>query len=696
MSLSRVRKRDGRQVPFDESKIAQAIASAMEAVGEADVGFAAEVAGVVRMTLEASYGERAGQASPATRVPTIEEIQDLIEKALVELGRARVAKAFILYRDRRARVREALQVHAGHASARNAGAHVHVTESEGSASWSKGRIVAALMGEADLPRDLAEAVAARVEQRVFKSGLRRLTTSLIRELVDNELVAMGLAAALRKQASVLLPLHDLRRSFSIPPPQPDLGRPAPPEALGGTALSGRVSGEVMRRFALEHVLGEAAAERHLSGDYYVQNLEHPHLVLWTSLVPAGGDAGDGLARELPESPRERGTRNLFEALEEQAQVAQSSSLGLVLDGAESAVATLTRGASLEHWLAALAATARASCRRIDLCFSSSVSARSIESAQRLIRAVDRRPTPASPRLFADVDLLEALPRQDSFDRCFERALMRGSLIPTWSSDQARFAAPGCARRPRERGPVACAGAVALNLPRLARRAGPWREDRLLEGLAELVTAAIEACASLFEFQRSVPSARGSAADARTRAQFALVPIGLREALRILGDGELRPEQGGRVLAFMAEAGQRMSADFPFEVRLSAFGDPRAAQRFSDLDERARRASQQLLFADGAGVELESGAPYSEGYRLTPVPGFTPWAAEAQMCSGLPSGALWPLPEDTSRGGIVSLAEACRRFGALRREPPPSVPGLRVNVCSEPGLFDAPARPQEAL
>ena len=212
--------------------------------------------------------------------------------------------------------------------------------------------------------------------------MQRMTTSLIRELVDNELVAMGLATALRKQASVLLPLHDLRRSFSVPPQQPDRGRPAPPEVPGGVALSGRVSGEVMRRFALEHVLGESASERHLTGDFHVQNLEHPHLYLWTSLILESGlGAGDGLSQEVPESPRDRGTRILFESMEEWAQAAQSSSLGLVLAGAENAIAALTKGANLEHWLSALAATARGCGRRIDLCFSSSRSERSIEFAQ---------------------------------------------------------------------------------------------------------------------------------------------------------------------------------------------------------------------------------------------------------------------------------------------------------------------------
>ena len=105
MNLRRVTKRDGREVPFDESKIQGAIAKAMAAAGEPDDGFAGEVAGVVRLTLEDRHG--------SGHVPHIEEIQDLVEQALIELGRSAVAKAYILYRDQRARIRRALVVPGG-------------------------------------------------------------------------------------------------------------------------------------------------------------------------------------------------------------------------------------------------------------------------------------------------------------------------------------------------------------------------------------------------------------------------------------------------------------------------------------------------------------------------------------------------------------------------------------------------------
>src|SRR5262245_17411808 len=159
-----VRKRDGRVVPFQRQKIADAVFKAMEAAGEPDERLAEEVSGI----LELSLCERIGTAELGgeAEIPHIETIQDLVERVLMELGRAAVAKAYILHRDLRARVRSTLRVHRSDTLR----APVRVREREGVSNWSKGRIVAALMQEAELPREAAESVAGAVERRVFAAG----------------------------------------------------------------------------------------------------------------------------------------------------------------------------------------------------------------------------------------------------------------------------------------------------------------------------------------------------------------------------------------------------------------------------------------------------------------------------------------------------------------------------------------------
>lgn len=99
-TLEQVRKRDGRIVPFDERKIRSAIAKAVEAVQASDEEFVRDLCAEVIARVE-----REAPVEPA--LPTVELVQDVIERVLLEGGHTRVAKAFILYRARRNRIREA-------------------------------------------------------------------------------------------------------------------------------------------------------------------------------------------------------------------------------------------------------------------------------------------------------------------------------------------------------------------------------------------------------------------------------------------------------------------------------------------------------------------------------------------------------------------------------------------------------------
>ena len=91
-------KRDGRVVLYDESKIANAILKAMQAAGEDDSAEAKRVANRAARQLELQCKEEP---------PTIEQIQDMVERSLMETGHDEAAKEYILYRANRTRIREA-------------------------------------------------------------------------------------------------------------------------------------------------------------------------------------------------------------------------------------------------------------------------------------------------------------------------------------------------------------------------------------------------------------------------------------------------------------------------------------------------------------------------------------------------------------------------------------------------------------
>ena len=96
--IQKIRKRDGSIVDFDSSKIALAISKAFRATGIDDPKAPVDLAGRVERIAEDSFD-----------LPGVEDIQDIVERVLIDAGYAEVAKAYILYRQRRSEIRAAKQ-----------------------------------------------------------------------------------------------------------------------------------------------------------------------------------------------------------------------------------------------------------------------------------------------------------------------------------------------------------------------------------------------------------------------------------------------------------------------------------------------------------------------------------------------------------------------------------------------------------
>ena len=93
-----VKKRDGRIVDFDKQKIINAILAAFESVDGKIEDYA-----LIKAENIASYIQN--YAFEKDKILEIEEIQDLVEKGLMSLKRKDIAKAYILYREERTKVR---------------------------------------------------------------------------------------------------------------------------------------------------------------------------------------------------------------------------------------------------------------------------------------------------------------------------------------------------------------------------------------------------------------------------------------------------------------------------------------------------------------------------------------------------------------------------------------------------------------
>ncbi|MCZ7399396.1 MAG: vitamin B12-dependent ribonucleotide reductase [Candidatus Methanoperedens sp.] len=95
--VQKIRKRDGRIVNFDSSKIANAVFKAFIATKSKDGKRAEDIAKQVVELLEKRI----------TGIPGVEDVQDTVEEVLIKNGYAGVAKAYILYREKRSQIRKA-------------------------------------------------------------------------------------------------------------------------------------------------------------------------------------------------------------------------------------------------------------------------------------------------------------------------------------------------------------------------------------------------------------------------------------------------------------------------------------------------------------------------------------------------------------------------------------------------------------
>ncbi|MCK4306621.1 ribonucleoside triphosphate reductase [candidate division WOR-3 bacterium] len=99
--LDKIRKRDRSVIPFDRSRITEAIFKATQAIGKENPELAEELSLKVKRLLERTIRRR---------IPGVEEIQDLVEQVLIDEDYPKVAKSYILYREEHARIRRAKEV----------------------------------------------------------------------------------------------------------------------------------------------------------------------------------------------------------------------------------------------------------------------------------------------------------------------------------------------------------------------------------------------------------------------------------------------------------------------------------------------------------------------------------------------------------------------------------------------------------
>ena len=98
-TINEIRKRNGTVTVFNKDKISNAIFKALEATSKADRGLAEQLTdNVINKLVE--------QGFTSSRAPTVEDIQDIVESTLIDSGNSDIAKAYIVYRHERRKLRD--------------------------------------------------------------------------------------------------------------------------------------------------------------------------------------------------------------------------------------------------------------------------------------------------------------------------------------------------------------------------------------------------------------------------------------------------------------------------------------------------------------------------------------------------------------------------------------------------------------
>ena len=132
--------------------------------------------------------------------------------------------------------------------------------------WDRSKISDSLVKEAGLTPELAQEIAAVIEDRIENTNLVTVTTAMIRELVDLELLERGLTMAHKKHSHLGLPMWDVEQIITNANKE-NSNTTHNPESVNLTLAE-----TILKEFALRRVFTEDVAEAHYVGDVHLHDL----------------------------------------------------------------------------------------------------------------------------------------------------------------------------------------------------------------------------------------------------------------------------------------------------------------------------------------------------------------------------------------------------------------------------------------
>ncbi len=132
--------------------------------------------------------------------------------------------------------------------------------------WDKQKIVDSIILEAQAAPDLAREIADEVEKTLVASGQMRVTTSLIRELVDLQLMERGLSHMLEKHTNLGLPMFDVENIITQANKE-NSNTTHNPESINLT-----IAETILKQYALERIFSDDIARAHYEGAIHLHDL----------------------------------------------------------------------------------------------------------------------------------------------------------------------------------------------------------------------------------------------------------------------------------------------------------------------------------------------------------------------------------------------------------------------------------------
>lgn len=240
-----IRKSSGTSEPFSHQKIRESVYKAAKVSGENNVALADEIAQIVSKWIKDK------------KDLCTEEVRNIVVRLLNETGYQQIAQRYDHYRGKK-RIfgqRESLEKLFPDDSIMIDS----LTKGE-SSPWDKNRIAVALVRETIIDKDVAFEIATATEERIRALRLGRISTGLVRELVNHELLLRGYNHQLSNQSVLGIPKYDIKERIS---------------AGDAKQVEAWVAQSVLRQYSLQEILSSDCANAHLEGDIFVHGLESP-------------------------------------------------------------------------------------------------------------------------------------------------------------------------------------------------------------------------------------------------------------------------------------------------------------------------------------------------------------------------------------------------------------------------------------